>query len=209
MPVVKILNMKGETVGEMELTDAVFGVEPNEALVHAAVVRQMANARQGTANTKTRAFVRGGGRKPWRQKGTGRARQGSRRSPNWVGGGIVFGPHPRSYRQGMPRKARRLAMRVVLSDKVRNGQIYVLDNIAFDEPKTKLMAQMIETLKLPAKTVIITAESNENIIKSGRNIPGLVTLAANTINIYDLLNNNAVVFSQAAIENVEEALKNA
>lgn len=207
MPKVAVYNMAGEVVGEMDLDDAVFGVAPNPTLLHAAVVMRLANARVGTAATKTRGEVSGGGRKPWRQKGTGRARQGSIRAPHWKGGGTVFGPQPRDYRQSMPRKARRAALRGALSSKVSEGLIRVLDGIAFDAPRTREMAAVLERLELGGrKALVVTAAPDQNVYKSARNLPGVDAAAAADLNVYDVLNHEGLVITRDAVARVQEVL---
>ncbi|ADG81183.1 50S ribosomal protein L4 [Thermincola ferriacetica] len=205
MPKVALYNIKGEQVGEIELKDEVFGIEPNEGLVHDVVVMQLANRRVGTASTKTRAEVSGGGRKPWRQKGTGRARHGSIRSPIWRGGGITFGPKPRSFNYTMPKKARRLALKSVLSSKVSDGNIIVLDTLEMAQPKTKEMAEILNRLKAK-KAVVVTADVDQNVIKSARNIPGVTPLTASGLNVYDLVNHEKLVITKDAVAKVEEVL---
>jgi len=207
MPKVAVYNIAGSQTGEIELNEDVFGVEINEAVLHQAIVMQQANQRLGTAATKTRGFVRGGGKKPWRQKGTGRARSGSRRSPVWVGGGVVFGPHPRSYAFSMPRKARRLALRSALSAKVLAGELMVMEDISFGEPKTKNVLTMLGNLKIgDDKALIITAEENENVAKSSRNIPGIKNITSRGVNVYDLLYHDKVLITKDAISKLEEVL---
>lgn len=181
MPKVALLNVEGAQVGEIELNDAVFGVEPNESVVHEAVVLQMASWRQGTHCTKSRGEVRGGGRKPWRQKGTGRARAGTSRSPLWRGGAITFGPKPRNYSFSIPKKKRRLALKSVLSSKVAENEIIVLDALNFDQPKTKEMVKVLNALKVDNKALVVTAEVDENVTKSARNIEGVTPVAAASI----------------------------
>lgn len=206
MPTVKVHNMKGEEVGQMELADAVFGVEVNRHVLHLAVTKQLAAQRLGTHDTKNRSEVRGGGRKPWKQKGTGRARAGSRRSPIWVGGGIAFGPTPRKYNFELPRKVRRLALRSALTAKLQAGEIVVLDRLEFAEPKTKLMVETLANLKVSEKALVVLPEFNETIVKSGRNIPGVLVEAAAGVNVYDVLNCGKLVMTQAAVEKVQEVL---
>ncbi len=207
MPKVAVYNMAGEVVGEMDLDDAVFGVAPNPTLLHAAVVMRLANERVGTVATKTRGEVSGGGKKPWRQKGTGRARQGSIRAPHWKGGGTVFGPQPRDYRQTMPRKARRAALRGALSAKVSEGLIRVLDSMAFPEPKTREMAAVLQRLELGGrKALVVTAGHDENVHKSARNLPGVAAAAAADLNVYDVLNHDGLVITRDAVERVQEVL---
>ena len=206
MPKVALYNVQGSQVGEIELNDAVFGIEPNESVVHEAVVMQMASWRQGTHCTKSRGEVRGGGRKPWKQTGTGRARVGTIRSPLWRGGAIVFGPNPRSYSYSIPKKKRRLALKSVLSSKVLDNDIIVLDSLNFDAPKTKEMVKVLEALNVDKKALIVTAELDENVAKSARNIEGMTPVAANSMNVYDLLNHNKLIITKDAIAKVEEVL---
>lgn len=206
MPKVAVYNMQGSQVGEIELNDAVFGVPFNEAAVHNAVVMLLANRRAGTHSTKTRAEVSGGGRKPWRQKGTGRARAGSIRSPLWRKGGIVFGPKPRSYRYSLPKKARRLALKSVLSAKVAEGNIIVLDSLHFDQPKTKSMVNVLKALNVDNKALVVTAGKDENVIKSSRNIPGISPVEAARVNVYNVLNHEKMVITKDAVAKVEEVL---
>jgi len=195
--------MSGAQIGEIELSDSVFGIEPNQAVLYEFVKMQLANKRAGTAATKTRAQVRGGGRKPWRQKGTGRARAGSNSSPVWVGGGTVFGPHPRDYSYRLPKKVRRLAMKSALSSKVLDNHIIVVDQLAFAEPKTKAMVETLKALNVEKKALVVTAEDN-NVTKSARNIPGIKPLGADFINVYDLLNYDTLVITRDAVARVEE-----
>lgn len=206
MPKVAIYNIEGKTMGEIELAEAVFGVEVNRSLLHYAVVRYLANQRQGTSDTKTRAEVAGGGRKPWRQKGTGRARQGSIRSPQWRHGGIVFGPTPRDYRLEMPRKARKLALRSALTSKVNAGELVVVDVLNLEAPKTKEMARILSNLKAEEKALILTEANNPNVYKSARNIPGVKISEASNVNVYDVLNAGKLVVTQAAVKSLEEVL---
>lgn len=204
MPKIDVYDIKGEKVSEIELNEEIFGVKPNEELVHAAVVNFLANQRQGTQSTKTRAEVRGGGRKPWRQKGTGRARQGSIRAPQWIKGGIALGPKPRSYSYAINKKERRIAIKSVLSSKVLENQLTVVDKIAFDEIKTKNMVTALNNLKVEGKTLIMLPEKNENVQKSARNIEGVKTTLVNTINVYDLLKYNKLVVTLDAVKKIEE-----
>ncbi|ANB57718.1 50S ribosomal protein L4 [Anoxybacillus sp. B7M1] len=206
MPKVALYNQNGATVGEIELNDSVFGIEPNKHVLFEAVIMQRASLRQGTHKTKNRAEVSGGGRKPWRQKGTGRARQGSIRSPQWRGGGTVFGPVPRSYSYKLPKKVRRLAIKSALSSKVLENNIVVLDNLALEAPKTKEMVKILSNLSADRKALIVTADINENIMLSARNIPGVTVVAANGINVLDVLNHDKLVITKAAVEKVEEVL---
>ena len=203
MPKVALLNVEGNQVGEIELNDAVFGIEPNESVVHEAVVMQMASWRQGTHCTKSRGEVRGGGRKPWRQKGTGRARVGTSRSPLWRGGAIIFGPKPRSYSFSIPKKKRRLALKSVLSSKVAENDIIVLDTLNFDQPKTKEMVKVLENIKC-GNALIVMDGSNENVMLSARNIPEVKTASVSTINVYDLLKYNTLVVTKEAVEKIQE-----
>ena len=208
MPKVAVYDMTGKQTGEeIELMDYVFGVEFNEAVVHQAVVMQQANERQGTHATKTRGMVRGGGRKPWKQKGTGRARAGSVRSPLWVGGGPVFGPAPRSHAKDMPRKARRLAIRCALSAKVAEGALVVVDNLTFAEPKTKDTVALLNGFEAAGKkALIITDGENENVEKSSRNIEKVKALSNDCLNVYDILNAEKVLLAKDAVARIEEVL---
>jgi len=206
MPKVALYNQSGATVGEIELNDSVFGIEPNKHVLFEAVVMQRASLRQGTHKTKNRAEVSGGGRKPWRQKGTGRARHGSIRSPQWRGGGTVFGPVPRSYSYKLPKKVRRLAIKSALSSKVLENNIVVLDNLTLEAPKTKEMVKILGNLSVDRKTLIVTADVNENITLSARNIPGVTVVTASGINVLDVLNHDKLVITKAAVEKVEEVL---
>jgi len=201
---IPVHNVAGEVVDQLELSDAVFGVPLNEAVVHQAMVRQLADARQGTASTKTRGLVSGGGRKMFRQKGTGSARRGSRRAPLLRGGGVVFGPHPRSYRQAMPRKMRRLALRCVLSAKVASEEIIVLDQISLQEPKTKEMARILKDLGVDSSALIVTAEPDPNLYKSARNIQRVTTLPASMLSVVDVLSHRRLMITVAAVKVVEE-----
>ncbi|HOB12256.1 MAG TPA: 50S ribosomal protein L4 [Syntrophomonadaceae bacterium] len=204
MPKVPLYNMSGAQVGELELNDSVFGIEPNKAVLYDFVKMQMANKRVGTASTKTRADVRGGGRKPWRQKGTGRARVGSTRNPLWTGGGVVFGPHPRDYSYRLPRKVRRLAMRSALSTKVKEQSIIVVDELTFAEPKTRLMVETLKALNAGKKTLVVIADGDGNVTKSARNIPGVKPLPVDFINVYDLLHYDTLLITKDAVARVEE-----
>jgi len=196
--------MSGAQVGELELNDNVFGIEPNKAVLYDFVKMQMANKRVGTAATKTRGKVSGGGRKPWRQKGTGRARVGSTRNPLWTGGGVVFGPHPRDYSYKLPRKVRRLAMRSALSTKVKEDNIIVVDELTFAEPKTRLMVETLQALNAGKKTLVVIADGDENVTKSARNIPGVKPLRVDFINVYDLLHYDTLLITKDAVARVEE-----
>ncbi len=206
MPKVALYNTKGDQIGEIELNDAVFGIEPNEAVVHEAVVMQLASLRRGTHSVKSRGEVRGGGRKPWKQKGTGRARAGTTRSPLWRKGGIIFGPKPRDYSYHLPRKKARLAVRSVLSAKVRDGEIIVLDQLEFTEPQTKQMVEVLANLKVDQKTLVVTAEQDLNVQKSARNIPGVKPLGAEGINVYDLVNHDRLLITKDAVARIEGVL---
>ena len=206
MPTVEVFNMTGQKVGDVQLAENVFGVEINEGLVHQAVVMQLAAQRLGTYVTKTRGFVRGGGRKPWRQKGTGRARSGSTRSPIWVGGGTIFGPHPRSYAFSMPRKQRRLAIKCALTDKVNGKNIVVLENLDFAAPKTKDVVKLLKDFSVDGKALFITADFAENVEKSSRNIPGVKAINSSGLNVYDILNHNKLFITKDAVTRVEEVL---
>jgi large subunit ribosomal protein L4 len=203
---VAVYNMQGETVGTMELNDAVFGVKINEHLVHEAVVAQLANKRQGTQSAKTRSEVSGGGRKPWRQKGTGHARQGSTRSPQWTGGGVVFAPKPRDYSIRLNKKEKRLALKSVLTSKVQDSKFFVLDELTLDEVKTKKMQAVLDALKVQ-KAIIVLPEKDEKVILSARNIPGVITAVATSINTYDILKYDAVVTTKGGVEKIEEVYK--
>ncbi|HHU33411.1 MAG: 50S ribosomal protein L4 [Zhaonellaceae bacterium] len=206
MPKVPVYNMQGSQVDEIELKDEVFGVEFNEAAVHNAVVMQLASQRRGTHSVKTRAEVSGGGRKPWRQKGTGRARVGSTRNPIWRGGGIVFGPTPRSYKYNLPKKARRVALKSALSLKVAEGNFIVVDNLSFAEPKTKEMVKVLKALNADSKALVVTAEKDANVERSARNIKGVVPVEASGINVYDLMKHDKLVITKDAVAKVEEVL---
>ena len=198
---VSVYNMEGNEVGTLELNDAVFGVEVNEHLVHMAVVRQLANKRQGTQKAKTRSEVSGGGRKPWRQKGTGHARQGSTRAPQWTGGGVVFAPVPRDYSFKMNKKERRIALKSALTTRVQENKLVVLDELKLDAIKTKDMQNVLNNLKVE-KAMVVT--DNENVIVSARNIPNVITASVGTLNVFDILKYNTVVLDKAAIAKVEE-----
>ncbi|HZX21631.1 MAG TPA: 50S ribosomal protein L4 [Clostridia bacterium] len=204
MPKVIIYNISGDQVGEIELNDNVFGIEVNEHVLHEAVKNQLANKRQGTQSTKTRAEVRGGGRKPWRQKGTGRARVGSIRSPLWIGGGVTFAPKPRDYSYRLPKKARKLAMKSALTSKVNNDEIIVLDELNIRAPKTKDMVGILKNLNIDKKALIVINEKDEAVIKSARNIPGIKTTSVNTLNVYDILKYDKFIITKDAVQKVEE-----
>ena len=205
MTKINVYNIEGNVVGEMELSDQVFGIEPNESVVHLVVKQQLAAKRQGTAKVKTRSERRGGGRKPWRQKGTGRARQGSIRAAQWVGGGRIFGPEPRDYSFNVPKKVRRLALKSVLSDKAQSGKLLALDALALDEVKTKAMKQVIDKLPLEGNVLIVTEADNRNVILSARNLPNVHTCQVNTINVLDIIKADTLIASQAILEQVQEA----
>ena len=207
MATLKMLNMEGMDAGTIELNDEIFGIEPNQDAVHAVVVNYLANQRQGTQSAKTRAEVRGGGRKPFRQKGTGRHRQGSSTDPSQVGGGIVFAPKPRSYNYTVPKKVKRLALKSALSAKVQDQEIIVLDELNFDEPKTKEMVKVLGNIKADKKALIVTAEKNDNVVRSASNIPGVRTALATTMNVYEIVNANSLVVTKDAIEKIEEVYK--
>lgn len=204
MAEVSVFDMTGNKVSETELADAVFGIEPNEAVMHAMVVNYLANQRQGTQSTLTRTEVRGGGRKPWRQKGTGHARQGSIRAPQWTHGGVALGPKPRDYSYALNKKVRRLAMKSALSSKVLDNNIIVLDNLTATEYKTKTMVAMLKALKVEGKALLVTAEADQKVIKSASNIAGVKTAAVNTLNVYDILNYDKFIVSKDAVAKIEE-----
>ena len=204
MPKVDVLDIKGAKVDEIEISETVFGVEINEHALYEVIKNQLANKRQGTQSAKTRAEVRGGGRKPWRQKGTGRARQGSIRSPQWIGGGVVFAPKPRDYSYVVPKKVKRLALKSALTSKVQNGEIIVLQNLEMEAPKTKELAGILKAIKVEKKALIVTAENTPNVVKSGNNIPGVSTAFVNTINVYDIMRHNAFVVTVDALRKIEE-----
>ncbi len=204
MAKVTMLNMAGEEAGVIELKDEIFGIEPNENAVHAVVVNYLANQRQGTQSAKTRGDVRGGGRKPFRQKGTGRHRQGSTTDPSQVGGGVAFAPKPRSYRYSVPKKVKRLAMKSALSSKVAEKEIIVLDELKFDAPKTKEMIKVLANIKAEKKALIITANKDENVMKSAANIPGVKTALVGTMNVYEIVNHNSFIVTKEAVEKIEE-----
>jgi len=201
---VKVLNMAGEQVGEVELNAAIFGIEPNKAVMHDSVKNHLANCRQGTQSALTRAEVSGGGKKPWRQKGTGRARQGSTRAPQWTHGGIVFAPKPRDYSYTLNKKAKRLAMKSALSAKAQADEIIVIDEIKMNEIKTKSFKAFLSAIGAANKTLVVTAENDEIVVKSARNIPGVNVLFANLINVYDILNAKSFVVDKAALTKIEE-----
>ncbi|MBF1036104.1 50S ribosomal protein L4 [Parvimonas sp. G1641] len=204
MPKVNVYNQLGEVVGDIELNEAIFGIEVNEHVVYEVVKNHLANRRQGTQSAKTRAEVRGGGRKPWRQKGTGRARQGSIRAPQWKGGGVVFAPKPRSYRYSVPKKVRRLAMRSVLTSKVLEGELRVLDALTIDAFSTKKAKEILKNLNLETKTIIVLSEGNEKIVKSFANLPKVETVVVDYMNVYDLLRFDNLVIVKDALSKIEE-----
>ncbi|GEL78067.1 50S ribosomal protein L4 [Tenuibacillus multivorans] len=206
MPKVALYNQTGSQVGDVELTEGVFGIEPNETVLKDAVVMQQASLRQGTHKVKNRSEVRGGGRKPWRQKGTGRARQGSIRSPQWVGGGTVFGPTPRSYSFKLPKKVRRLALRSALSSKVKHEEIYVLEDLSIEAPKTKEVVSLLNSFDVDGKALIVTAENDENIERSANNIQGVHVLSVEQINVLDLLKYDKLFMTKEAAEKAGEVL---
>ena len=200
---VDVLNIEGKKIGDLELNENVFGVEVNEIVVHAALVNYLANQRQGTQSTKTRSEVRGGGRKPWKQKGTGRARQGSIRAPQWIKGGIALGPKPRKYTYALPKKMRQLAIKSVLTSKLQEGKLTVVDKIELKEIKTKSMVTILNKLKIE-KALIVTKEKNTNVVASSNNIEGVKVSVVNAINVYDLLNSKNLVMTSDAIKTIEE-----
>lgn len=204
MPKVDVYDIKGKKVSDVELAENVFGIEPNEAIVHSVLVNYLANQRQGTQSTKTRAEVRGGGKKPWRQKGTGRARQGSIRAPQWVKGGIALGPKPRSYKYTVNKKERRLAIKSLLSSKVLENELTVVDKLELKEIKTKTMVKALADLKVEGKTLIVLADKNENVLMSSRNIEGVKTILLNNINVFDLLKYNNLVLPLETVKKIEE-----
>ena len=204
MPQVKVFDMTGKSVGEMTLSDAIFGIEPNTSVMHAAVVNYLANQRQGTQSTLTRSEVRGGGRKPWKQKGTGRARQGSIRAPQWTHGGIALGPKPRDYSYALNKKVKRLAMKSALSAKVQDNNMIVVENIVVEEFKTKVVAEMLTKLGATKKSLIVMPELNAKFVKSAANIPGVKTALVNTLNVYDILNCEKFIVAKDAVAKIEE-----
>ncbi|GHI00496.1 50S ribosomal protein L4 [Neobacillus kokaensis] len=206
MPKVTLFNQSGSQVGDIELNESVFGIEPNQHVLFEAIVMQRASLRQGTHKVKNRSEVAGGGRKPWRQKGTGRARQGSIRSPQWRGGGTVFGPQPRSYSYKLPKKVRRLAIKSALSSKVLDENILVLESLALEAPKTKDFKAVLNGLSVEKKALIVTADLDENVALSARNIPGVTVVTAEGINVLDVVNHDKLIMTKAAVEKVEEVL---
>ena len=204
MPKVDVYDIKGKKVSDIELADSVFGIEPNENIVHSVLVNYLANQRQGTQSTKTRAEVSGGGKKPWRQKGTGRARQGSIRAPQWIKGGIALGPKPRSYKYSVNKKEKRLAIKSVLSSKVLEKELTVVDKLELSEIKTKTMVKALADLKVEGKTLIILPENNKNVLMSSRNIEGVKTIVANNINVFDLLKYSNLILPVDTVKKLEE-----
>ena len=203
MPKANLYDMAGKQIGEIELSEAIFGIEPNQAVVHEAVKNHLANCRQGTQSALTRAEVSGGGKKPWRQKGTGHARQGSTRAPQWTHGGIVFAPKPRDYSYTLNKKVKRLALKSALSDKAAQGNVIVVDGLNLDAIKTKTMAGFLSAVEAK-KAVVVTPELNENVVKSARNIPGVVTTTAKLLSVYDIVNANQFIVDKAALAVIEE-----
>ncbi|MBY6038461.1 50S ribosomal protein L4 [Fictibacillus nanhaiensis] len=206
MPKVALFKQDGTQAGDIELNDSVFGIEPNKSVLFDAVIMQQASQRQGTHDVKNRSEVAGGGRKPWKQKGTGRARQGSIRSPQWVGGGVVFGPTPRSYAYKLPKKVRRLAIKSALSSKVLDNDLIVLEALGFDAPKTKDMIQVLANLSADRKALVVTADYNDHVALSARNIPGVTVVTANGVSVLDVLNHDKLLMTKDAVEKVGEVL---
>lgn len=204
---IKVLNMAGEEAGSIELSDAIFGIEPNEHAVHAVIKNYLANRRQGTQSAKTRGDVRGGGRKPFRQKGTGRHRQGSTTDPSQIGGGVVFAPKPRSYRYTLPRKVKRLAMLSALSSKLAEKEIIVVDKLAFEAPKTKEMIKVLGNLKAEKKALIVMSDKDINVVKSAANIKGVRTSLVGSFNVYEILNHTSLILTSDAVKKIEEVYK--
>ena len=200
----KLMDQNGNNAGEVTLNDNVFSVEPNEAVVFDAIIRQRAGKRQGTSKVKNRSAVRGGGKKPWRQKGTGRARQGSTRSPQWIGGGVVFAPKPRDYSYSVNKKVRRLALKSVLTTKVNEGNLIVLDALEMNAPKTKDFIAMLSAVNAGKKALVVTAENSPNVVKSGRNIPGVDITFVNTLNVYDIMRHDSLIITKEAVRKTEE-----
>ena len=207
MAKITMMNMDGKEAGTIELSDEIFGIEPNQDAVHAVVVNYLANQRQGTQSAKTRGEVRGGGRKPFRQKGTGRHRQGSSTDPSQIGGGVVFAPKPRDYRYAVPKKLRRLALKSALSAKVQDQEIIVLDKLEVEEPKTKKMAEILGNIGAAKKALIVTAEKNDNVVRSAANIPGVRTALATTMNVYEIVNHGSLILTKDAVEKIQEVYK--
>ena len=208
MPKVALYDIKGNNIGDIELSDVIFGQEVNTSALHQVVINYLANQRQGTQSTKTRSEVRGGGIKPWRQKGTGRARQGSIRATQWIKGGIALGPKPRDYRYTLNKKLKKVALKSALSSKVASGELIVVDEIAFDAIKTKQVAEMLSALKVEAKALIVTNEKNDNVVKSARNIAGVATTFMGSLNVYDILSHDVMVITKDAVSKIEEVYGN-
>ena len=208
MPKVALYDIKGNTIGDVELSEAVFGQEVKTSVLHQVVVNQLANQRQGTQSTKTRSEVRGGGIKPWRQKGTGRARQGSIRATQWIKGGIALGPKPRDYRYSVNKKLKTVALKSALSAKVAENELIVVDAIEFDAIKTKQVAEMLKALKVDSKALIVTNEKNDNVVKSARNIEGVATTFMGSLNVYDILKHDVMVITKDAVSKIEEVYGN-
>ena len=204
MPKVDVLNINGQKVEELELSESIFAAETSEYAVYEVIKNHLANRRQGTQSAKTRAEVRGGGRKPWRQKGTGRARQGSTRSPQWIGGGVVFAPKPRDYSYSVNKKVRRLALKSVLTTKVNEGNLIVLDALEMNAPKTKDFIAMLSAVNAGKKALVVTAENSPNVVKSGRNIPGVDITFVNTLNVYDIMRHDSLIITKEAVRKTEE-----
>ena len=204
MPKVDVLNINGQKVEELELSESIFAAEISEYAVYEVIKNHLANRRQGTQSAKTRAEVRGGGRKPWRQKGTGRARQGSTRSPQWIGGGVVFAPKPRDYSYSVNKKVRRLALKSVLTTKVNEGNLIVLDALEMNAPKTKDFIAMLSAVNAGKKALVVTAENSPNVVKSGRNIPGVDITLVNTLNVYDIMRHDSLIITKEAVRKTEE-----
>ena len=204
MPKVDVLNINGQKVEELELSESIFAAEISEYAVYEVIKNHLANRRQGTQSAKTRAEVRGGGRKPWRQKGTGRARQGSTRSPQWIGGGVVFAPKPRDYSSSVNKKVRRLALKSVLTTKVNEGNLIVLDALEMNAPKTKDYIAMLSAVNAGKKALVVTAENSPNVVKSGRNIPGVDITFVNTLNVYDIMRHDSLIITKEAVRKTEE-----
>ena len=204
MPKTALYDMNGKQVGDIELNDGVFGAEVNKSVLHQVIVNYLANQRQGTQSTKTRAEVRGGGAKPWRQKGTGRARQGSIRAPQWIKGGVALGPKPRSYRYNVNKKVKRVAMKSALSSKVAENDIFVLDQLQLENIKTKEMVKVLGNLNVDTKALVVLPEKDENVIRSARNIPGVTTTLVSTLNVYEILNHDKFIVTKDAVAKLEE-----
>ena len=207
MAKITMMNMDGKEAGTIELSDEIFGIEPNQDAVHAVVVNYLANQRQGTQSAKTRGEVRGGGRKPFRQKGTGRHRQGRSTDPSQVGGGVVFAPKPRDYSYAVPKKLKRLALKSVLSAKVQDKEIIVLDKLEVEEPKTKKMVEILGNIGAEKKALIVTADKNDNVVRSAANIPGVRTALATTMNVYEIVNHGSLILTKDAVEKIQEVYK--